>query len=96
MKPDWQEAAMDVMFSSVFIAVVSRSWWRKIGFWVSLVLSTAIHIFIVHAWIQRVGNLSRGDGDVAILLGFVLFFAVYGFVWLLQRNLYGEDARQHT
>ena len=35
------------MFASVFIAVVSRSWWRKIGFWMSLLLSSAIPIFIV-------------------------------------------------
>jgi hypothetical protein len=78
IKPDWQEAAVHVMFASVFIAVVSRSWWRKIGFWMSLLLSSAIPIFIVHAWIQRVGNRSRGQGKLAIWLGFVLFFAVYG------------------
>ena len=96
MKPDWQEAAVHVMFASVFVAVVSRPWWRKIGFWMSLLLSSAIHIFVVHAWIQRVGNLSRGQGKLAILLGFVLFFAVYGFVWLLRRNFYGIAARDHT
>ena len=32
MKPDWQEAAVHMMFVSIFIAVVGRSWWRKIGF----------------------------------------------------------------
>src|SRR5258708_5550077 len=37
MKPDWQEAAVHVMFASVFIAVLSSSWRRKIGFWMSLV-----------------------------------------------------------
>jgi len=26
----------------------------------------------------------------------VLFFAVYGFVWLLRRNFYGIAARDHT
>jgi len=96
MRPDWQEAAVHVMFASVFIAVGGSSWWRKIGFWMSLLLSSAIHIFVVHAWIQRVGNLSRGQGQLAILLGFVLFFAVYGFVWLLRRNFYGTEARDHT
>jgi hypothetical protein len=60
MRPDWQEAAVHVMFASVFIAVVGRSWWRKIGFWMSLLLSSAIHFFVVHAWIQRVGHVSRG------------------------------------
>jgi hypothetical protein len=95
MRPDWQEAAVHVMFASVFIAVVGSSWWRKIGFWMSLVLSSAIHMFVVHAWIQSVGNLGRGQGKLAILLGFVLFFAVYGFVWLLRRNFYGTEARDH-
>jgi hypothetical protein len=60
MKPDWQEAAVHMMFASVFVAVFGSSWWRKIGFWMSLVLSSAIHVVIVHAWVQRVGNLSRG------------------------------------
>jgi len=96
MRPDWQEAAVHVMFASVFIAVVGSSWWRKIGFWMSLLLSSVIHIFVVHAWIQRVGNLSRGQGKLAILLGFVLFFAVYGFVWLLRRNFYGTEANDHA
>jgi hypothetical protein len=96
MKPDWQEAAVHVMFASVFIAVVGRSWWRKIDFWMSLVLSSAIHMLVVHAWIQRVGNLSRGQGKLAILLGCVLFFAIYGFVWFLRRNLYGEEAPDRT
>jgi hypothetical protein len=96
MRPDWQKAAVHVMFASVFIAVVGSSWWRKIGFWMSLLLSSAIHIFVVHAWIQRVGHLSRGQGKLAILLGLVLFFAVYGFVWLLRRNFYGTEARDHT
>jgi hypothetical protein len=59
-------------------------------------VSSAIHMFIVHAWIQRIGNLSRGSGKLAILLGCVLFFAVYGFVWLLRRNFYGEETRDHT
>jgi hypothetical protein len=91
MKPDWQEAAVDVMFASVFIAVASSPWWRRITFWMSLVISSTIHLVAVHAWIQRVGNLGRGQGKLAVLLGFVLFFVVYGFVWLLRRNLYGNE-----
>jgi hypothetical protein len=46
MRPDWQEAAVHVMFASVFIAVVGRSWWRKIGFGMSLSLSSAIRLWI--------------------------------------------------
>lgn len=80
MRPDWQEAAVHVMFASVFIAVFSRSWWRKISFWMSSIFSSAIHAVVVHAWVQRVGEFSRGQGKLAILLGFVLFGVVYGLV----------------
>jgi len=96
VKPDWQGAAFQVMFASVFIAVVGRSWWRRIGFWMSLTISSAIQMLVVHAWIQRVGNPSSRQGELAILLGWVLFFAIYGFIWLLRRNLYGEGARDRT
>lgn len=96
MKPDWQEAGFHVMFASVFIAVVGRSWWRKTGFWMSLVLSFVIHMLIVHAWILRVGHFSSGQGNLAILLGWVLFFAVYGVVWRLRRVLYSEEAPDRT
>jgi hypothetical protein len=96
MRPDWQEAAVHVMFASVFIAVVGSSWWRKIGFWISLLVSSAIHLFVVHAWIQRAGYLSTGRGKLAILLGLVLFFVIFGFVSLLRRNFYGTEARGHA
>jgi len=92
LNADWQEPAVDVMFASVFIGVASGDFRRKFAFWMSLVISSAIHLFVVHAWIQRAGNLSRGQGKLAVLLGFVLFFAVYAFVWVLRRNFYGEDA----
>lgn len=96
MKPDWQEAAFHVMFASVFIAVVGRSWSRRTSFWMSLVLSSAIHIVVVHAWLLRVGHFSTGQGELAIMLGWVLFVAIYGVVWLLRRNLYGEEAPDRT
>jgi hypothetical protein len=96
MKPDWQEAAVDVMFASVFIVVSIRSWWRQIVFWTSLLISSTIHLVIVHVWIQRVGNLSRNQGKLAILFGVGLFFAVYGLAWVLRRNFYGGEARENT
>lgn len=96
MKPDWQEAAFHVMFSSVFIAVVGRSWWGQAGFWTWLVLSSAIHMLIVHAWILRVGHFNTGQGKLAILLGWALFFGIYGVVWLFRRNLYGAETRERT
>lgn len=96
MKPDWREAAVDVMFVSVFIAVASSFWWRKITFWMSLIIASAIHLLVVHAWIQREGNFSRGQGKLAVLVGFVLFAAVYALVWLLRRKFYGEERRDNT
>jgi hypothetical protein len=97
MKPDWQEAALLMMFTSVSIAAVfGTSVWRKMGFWVSLVLSSSIHVVVVHGWVQRAGSLSRGQGKLAILLGIVLFFAIYGLGWVLRRNFYGEEAHDQT
>ena len=96
MRSDWQEAAVHMMFASVFIAVCGTSWWRKADFWISLLLSSATHVLVVHAWVQRIGSLSRGSGKLAVLLGFVLFFGVYGLVRVLRRNLYGEDARSRS
>ena len=96
MKPDWQEAALHVMFASVFIAIASSVWWRKIGFWVTLVISSAIHLVVVHAWIHRVGKFSHAQGELAVVLGFVLFFTVYAIVWVLRRNFYGEELRDRT
>jgi hypothetical protein len=93
MKPDWQEAAVCVMIASVAIVVASRSvFWRKPAFWMSWVISSAIHLVVVHHWTQRVPDLSRSQGKGAVFLGFLLFLVVYGFVSLLQRNFYGKEA----
>jgi hypothetical protein len=97
MKPDWQEAAAYAMFASVFIVVASRSvFWRKPAFWVSLVISSAVHFVIVHHWTQRVPHLSRSEGKGAVFLGFLLFLAVYGFVSLLRRIFHGKGANDNT
>jgi hypothetical protein len=94
LKPDWEEAALCVMIASVIVIVGWRSLWRDIAFWMTLVLSSAIQLAIVHAWVQRAGTLSRGAGKLAALLGFVLFVAIYGCIKLLRRNLYGEGSRE--
>jgi len=91
MKPDWQGAAVCMMIASVVIAASRSIFWRRIAFWMSLGISSAIHLVIVHAWTRRVPDLGRRQGQLATLLGFVLFFAVYGFVRLLQRNFYGKE-----
>jgi hypothetical protein len=96
MKPDWQDAAFIVMMTSVLIAIASRSiFWRNFAFWMSLVMSSAIHLVLVHSWTRRLGNLSRSQGRGAALLGFVLFLAIYGFVRLLQR-MFHRDGDQTT
>jgi len=92
MKSDWQDAVFIVMMTSVLIAIASRSvFWRNFAFWMSLVISSAIHLVVVHSWTQRLGDLSRSQGRGAALLGFVLFLAVYGFVRLLQRMLNNKE-----
>lgn len=50
--PDWEEAAVNVMWLSVFIAVCGFHW-RTITFWVSLVVSSCVHLVVVHACFHR-------------------------------------------
>ena len=64
-KPDWEEAAANVMWLSVVIAVCGFHW-RTITFWVSLVVLSCVHLVVVHAWIQRAGTLNRYQGNLAI------------------------------
>jgi len=98
MKSDWQDAAFIVMMTSVLIAIASRSvFWRNFAFWMSLVMSSAIHLVLVHSWTRRLGDLSRSQGRGAALLGFVLFLAIYGFVRLVQRMFHSEgDQTTHS
>ncbi len=94
LKPDWEEAAVCVMIPSVFIAVGWRSLRREIAFWMALILSSAIQLAVVHAWVQRAGELSRGVGKLGTLLGFVLFVVIYGGIRKLRRNFYGEGSSE--
>jgi len=96
MRDDWQEAAIFVMFCSVPLAIFSRSSKGKFAIWTSLLISSAIHLVIVHAWMKRAGDLGSSNGRMAVLLGFVLFFAVYGLVHLFERTFYGEQTRDIT
>ena len=93
LKPDWEEAAVYVMISSVIVTVGWRSLWREIAFWTSLILSSAIQLAVAHAWIHRAGELGRGAGKLATFLGFGLFVAIYACMRLLRRNFYGEEAQ---
>jgi hypothetical protein len=90
LKPDWEETAVYVMIPLVIVTVGFRSLWRDTAFWVAVIFASAIQLGIVHAWIQRVGELGRGAGRAGALLGFLLFVAIYGCIRLLRRNFYGE------
>jgi len=91
LKPDWQEAAAIVMITSVMVVFAATSW-RKIAFWMSLGISSAVQLVIVHAWTRRIPNLSLGTSKSAAFLGLLLFLAVYAIVRFLQRMLYGTEA----
>ena len=90
LKPDWEEPAFDVMIVSVLVTVGWRSLWRDIAFWMTLIVSGATQLVVVHALVRRAGPLSRGVGKLATFLGFILFIAIYGCLRLLRRNFYGE------
>ena len=84
---DWESAAKYVLFDSAFIVVASSFWWRKVAFWVLLLVSSAIHALLVHIWVVH----SHGvDGRLALLLGLVLF-GVLGICGLvIHRKFHGE------
>lgn len=95
MKPDWQEAAIVVLITSVVVTFAFRCW-REIAFWVSLGISSAIHLVVVHHWTRKIPNLSAREGKGAAFLGLVLFLIVYGVVRYFQRTLYGKRAPDST
>jgi hypothetical protein len=94
LKADWEEPALCVMICSVLVIVGWRSLWRDILFWLALILSAVIQLAIVHTWVRRAGELSRGGGRLGAFLGFVLFLAIYGCFTLLRRNFYGERSSE--
>jgi len=61
LKPDWQEAAAEMMIVSVIVIVGSRSLWREMMFWVALILSSATQLAVVHTWVERAGLPSRAS-----------------------------------
>lgn len=93
LNPDWQEAALLVMLTSVGLAFIVRSW-RNIIFWISLGVSSSIHLIVVHAWTRQTPDLGRAQARIAFFLGFVLFLIVYGAVRLLRRVFHGGEEGQ--
>ena len=96
LPPDWEEAARFVMFASVTMGVALTSLWRKIGFWLCLLVSSACHGLLLHAWIVRFGSIEgrghRGEEYLAILTGALLFGVVYGTTHLVRRKFGAEAA----
>ena len=95
LKPEWQEAAVVVMITSVTVVFAANSW-RKIAFWMSLGISSAIQLVVLHAWTRRIPSLSRGEGRGAAVLGLMLFLVVYGVVLFLQRIVFGKQTPDHA
>ena len=90
---EWERAATYVMLSSVFLMTwLFRDWGRRLAFWISLLISSAAHAFIMHYWIVHYGiGSSRADVKVAVFLGLILFGIIYGGWTLLRRKFSGED-----
>lgn len=95
LQPDWEEAAAIVMITSVMVAFSAISW-RKIAFWISLVISSALQLVLLHAVTRRVPSLSRGATRGAGALGILLFILVYSFIRFVQRMLYGKGSPTST
>jgi hypothetical protein len=89
LSPDWQEAALIVMLTSVMVAFSAISW-RKIAFWMSLGISSAIQLVLLHVVTRRVPDLSRGAGKGAAAIGILLFVVVYSLIRFLQRLFNGR------
>jgi hypothetical protein len=88
---DWEEASVIVTITSVMVVFAASSS-RKISFWMSLGISSAIHLVVVHAVTRRIPSLSSGAGKGAAVLGLVLFLLVYRVVRFLQRMVYGKES----
>jgi hypothetical protein len=92
MSPDWAEAVLYVMIASVIIIAFSRGiFLRRLAFWISIGISSTIHLFVVHPWTKRTPNLGRGASKGATFLGFFIFLGVYWLVRFLQRKFDTEE-----
>ena len=93
LAPDWQEAAVVVVLTSAGLTFIVRSW-RNIAFWISLAVSSVIHLVIVHAWTRKFPELSHDGARIAFFFGFVLFLIVYLALRLLRRIFQGGEEGQ--
>jgi hypothetical protein len=51
---DWERSAVIVVFAVVALIAVFREVWRNRSFWILLTISAAIHLLVVHAYIDRI------------------------------------------
>lgn len=84
------------MIVFVLVTVGWRSLWRDIGFWTALILSSSIQLLVMHAWVQRTGELNRNAGKSGTFLGFVLFVALYGCIRLLRTKWAAFEAAHNS
>jgi hypothetical protein len=92
LRPDWQDAAVMVMISSI-VVIFYVSEWREVAYWISLAISSAIHLFVAHAITRRIPNLSSGASKGLTVLGLVIFAGVYYGARFLQRSFYGTSGQ---
>ncbi|MGA8617747.1 MAG: hypothetical protein WB660_04415, partial [Candidatus Sulfotelmatobacter sp.] len=70
------------MMTSILIAIAIRGVFRRnFAFWMSLVISSAIHLVVVHAWTQQVPILSRGVGKLVHRPDSYLFYYEFRLQW---------------
>jgi len=90
---DWELAALCVMIATVLIIAASKNIFRhRSAFWISLAISSTIHLLIAHTWAKRTPLLSRGAGKGASFLGFFLFLGTYWLIRLMQRKFDPEKS----
>jgi hypothetical protein len=94
-RKDWEESAEHVTWATVMIGIISTFWWRNVAFWLSLLISTCMHLYLLHSWIIRHGGLSGGrSGELAILLGIVLFIMTFGFLSYIRHQFSPQNANE--
>jgi hypothetical protein len=92
MNSGWLDATLLVTIPMVIIVVATRTvFLRDSVFWMSLVISSAMQLLVLHAWSQRFQGFRHGAGKLASLFGFVLFYAIYRLVRFLQKHFNGEQ-----
>ena len=94
LDPMSEEASVCVLITFAFVVVGWRSLWGDVAFWITVTASAAAQWYVVHAWAEREGKFAssgRAFGKVATFLGFLMWIATYGLVWLVRKRLHRES-----